>query len=156
MGPRYHCRAWGAEYDQETRDGVRDCPRWTPFRPLDASGRHQRLEGNPIFAPIVEAEDHLFWQLKAHLDAVGVDLKTVLVLAQPSITSAAPLDWIDSLEDRFSDDSELEQRVEPLPDVLAELRALRYDGVCDILRHLLPQGEGAVDSPVEAQASPVA
>jgi len=140
LGPHYYCRAYCAEYDQEMRDSVRECPRWAPFRPLDAVGRSNRIEHNPLFAPIVEAEDQLFWQLKVHLDEVGVDLKTVLVLAQPSLHSTVQLDWIDSLEDRFGDDAELdaEKSVAPLTDVLAELDALRYTNVCEILRHIMP------------------
>ena len=132
----YFCHAFGCEHEGETRDQMRECPRWAPFRPADGAGRRQRALANPLFAQLTEVEDQLFWQLKVRLRELGVDLKTVLVLSQPSIRSAGDLDWIDSLDARFSDDSET-PKAAPLDEIIVELRALRYDSVCELLRGIL-------------------
>ena len=141
-GPVYYCRVYGSEYGQDTRDQVRNCPRWAPFRPTDAAGRFARASRNPLFNRIIEAEDHLFWQLKVRLDELGADLKTVMLLAQPALRNAAELDWVDSLERRFGD-GELEPDVASLAEIVDELRAHRYDSICEVLDRLVLKSSGS-------------
>jgi hypothetical protein len=131
FGTRYYCRSFHAEMAAEDRADVRDCPRWVPFRPADSSGRGNRAARNPLLAQMVDAEDQLFWHLKCHLETFGADLKTLMLIVQPSLRTADSLTWIDSLDDRF-DDAELL----PLHEVLDELRALRYESLCELVDRL--------------------
>jgi hypothetical protein len=143
----YYCRAYDSEYDSETRDQVRDCSRWLPFRGADGHSRNLRALGNPLFSRLIEAEDQLFWQLQVRLCEVGVDLKTVLVLAQPSIRSADEVAWIDGLENRFGD-AVLAPNVASLEEIIAELRALRYDSVCEVLQGISDKASMGFASPI--------
>jgi hypothetical protein len=134
----YFCRAFDREYDEEAREEVRNCSRWAPFHPVDSAGRSRRAMQNPLFAQIIESEDQLFWQLKVRLREIGLDLKTIFVLAQPSIRCTDEVDWIDGLEDRFGYAIEV-AGVASLGEIVAELRALRYDSVCEVLQGISVQ-----------------
>ena len=125
----FFCRAFAAEMTGPERDAVRDCARWTAFRPTDTIGRRDRAATNPLLADLLAVEDRLFAAIKQHLDALGLDLKTLLMLAQPSLLSVEDLAWIDTLEDRFDETPALA----PLPVLIDELRAMHYDTLCELL-----------------------
>jgi hypothetical protein len=137
-GTRYYCRAYGADMTADERSEIRECKRWAPFRRHDNSGRRARASRDPVFAEILDAEDQLFAHLNLHLHEVGVDLKTLLVVAQPAIRCASEVSWVDTLDERF----EIE-RAAPIDEILVELRALRYDSLCELLERLMPDMEVA-------------
>jgi hypothetical protein len=126
----YFCRAYATEMNQEQRDSVRDCARWSPFRPVSRSGRTYRAKRNPLIADVVEGEDKVFAAVKQHLDRRSIDLKTVILLSQPGTVDPDELTWVDSLDARFDDDKVLV----PLSDLIVELRSLGYDNLGDQLQ----------------------
>lgn len=130
-GTRHWCRAFDVEMTPAERDQVRNCPRWQPFR-SGLSRKAGRLLRNPLLHDQIEAEDRLFWQLKSHLDEVGLDLKTVLVLVHEPLTSTAELSWVDSLDSRFADEDPGD-----LADILSTLRALGYTSLCQMVERVL-------------------
>ena len=127
-GPRYWCRAYGRELSEEEQAAVRNCPRWHPL----TMGVRRRAERNPLFQQAIEAEERVFWQLKTHLDPLGIDLKTLLILMQPSLRDSSTLRWVDELDDRYEGEP-----VAPLPDILRALRALGYESLCRLVEQAL-------------------
>jgi hypothetical protein len=130
-GTEYFCRAFAIPLSADERATIRQCPRWSLWRPIEGQARTTRAARNPLFARIIAAEDQLFWLLKHHLDERGLDLKTLLVLAQPALDCTEDVAWVDGLDDRFDDDTNL-----PLVDILFELRALGYDSLCRMIERV--------------------
>jgi hypothetical protein len=135
-GTVYYCKAFHIEHDATSRNNVRGCPKWKVFLPQELA-RRSRAQQNPLFAQAVESDDKLFWELQVHLQSYGLDLKTVLVLAQPALRDAREVTWVDHLEHRFADDTMIEQLVRPLAEIIDEMRALGYNSVCDVLAKLV-------------------
>jgi len=129
----FWCNRFREEMDEEQRSAVRHCPEWKPFRPIDTMGRCSRLRSNPLCAQVIEAEDRVFYTLKRHLDRMGMDLKTILLLSQPSLRDASSVSWVDELDLRFGDS---EEELPSFEETVATLRALRYDSICAVLRPL--------------------
>lgn len=128
-GSRYWCRAFALEMSPEQRRRVSDCPRWKPLRLTDGPSRRRHAGTDPLLASIIEAEDAVFARLKVQLTAQGLDLGTILRLAQPGLSGPEAVRWVDDLADEA--ESELS-----LDEVLREMRALGYDSVCDVVEQL--------------------
>lgn len=124
----HYCRAFDVERNAEQYAATRNCGRWAAFRPTDGPARRDRAANNILLADLVAAEDAVFAALNAHLNVIGVDLKTLLVLAQPPIAHVDDLAWVDGLEDRFDIDD-----LPCLSEVIEELRSLHYRHLCDLL-----------------------
>jgi hypothetical protein len=135
-GARFYCRSYGVEMTQEERDQVRNCPRWRPFKPYERS-INKKTKKNPLVLEHIEEEDELFWNLKKHLDNIGGDLKTLLMLSQASIRSSEDVRWVDSLDDRFSD-----SKLKSLDETLTQLRALGYPSLCQLVDQIARRSGG--------------
>ena len=128
-GTRYWCRAFDREMDSETRNAIVDCPQWHAVRIKRAA---EIAETNPLLQPHLQDDDHLFWRLKCYLDSAGLDLRTIMILANgPSIT-ADDLDWIKSLDDRFGPEDPGRLR-----DILQALDGLGYSPVAKLVERVL-------------------
>lgn len=127
-GPRYWCRGYGVELSPKTRDATRDCPRWIAAR----RGRLGPVEANPLLEEQLEQEDRLFWHLSELLSQRGLDLKTVLVLVQPGLSSVSSLGWVDRLDERFEGS---EQPMSP-SELRERLRELGYSRLARCVKSL--------------------
>lgn len=124
-GTRYWCRAYNKEMTAEERDTVKDCSRWQPLR---VRARIMKTTQDPLIRPHLDAEDSLFWQLSVYLQREGLDLRTMMMLAHGPALRVEKTDWIDGLEDRFSD-----EELRTFPDVIQALRDLGYNDLCDLV-----------------------
>lgn len=129
-GSKYMCNGFHIELMPEDRRDVRNCPRWTPWRSVDQEAR-EKYSHNPLIKDLIEQEDRLFWFLKSALDEQGIDIKTLMVLSQSSISSVKQVKWIDTLESRFSDETP-----PVMIDLLSQLRLLGYDALCQLVEQL--------------------
>lgn len=126
----YFCRALRTEMEGPERDAVRDCPKWEPYRPITLRGRRQVSDsGGALARDLMAVENRLFGALSRELAHHGCDLRTVMMLAHPSITDIGQLDWLDEVD---SDEGD-----EQLPELVARLRDLRYDALADFITPLL-------------------
>lgn len=124
-GPMYWCKAYALSMDQPQRRSISGCPRWKPILLSKPPRRRRGLYANPLTSSIIESEERLFAALNYHLDRVGLDLKTILLMAQPSLESTENLLWVDGLN--HEDDGR------GLDEVLLQMRALGYQSVCDVV-----------------------
>lgn len=121
----YFCRALLTEMGVEQKDAIRRCPQWEAFR---AFTRRRRDDAEDLLSrELLFLERRIFGELRQALAILGADLKTIMLLAQPSLESASDLAWIDEL------DPHLPER--PLRDLVPVLRELSYDALAD---HLAP------------------
>lgn len=125
----YFCRALRKEMEPAERDAVRGCRSWEPYRPITLHGRRRAVETSQIARELMAVEDHLFGALSRELTALGCDLRTVMLLAHPSIDDPSQLDWLEEVEASEGD--------ERLPELVARLRDLRYDALADFVTPLL-------------------
>ena len=93
---------------------------------------------NPLLQEVIEVEDLMFWRLKYHLEELGLDLRTTITLAHPSLDPQEDLAWIDSLDLRFND-------CDPVifSQVLAQLRALGYFSLAAMVERTMTSKDGA-------------
>lgn len=103
-GSRIWCRSYGVDMQSDEVNQVKNCPRWRGLS-IGRKRMPKRLANNLLLAPLLEDEDRLFAQLKIYLDQVDVDLKSLVLIARPHLVEN--LDWIDTLDDRFSGDIDI-------------------------------------------------
>lgn len=125
----YFCRALAREMDGPQRDAVTGCQSWEPYRPVTLRSRRRAVESSQIARDLMAVEDRLFGALSRELAHRGCDLRTVMLLAHPSIDDLGQLDWLDEVD---TDDGD-----EQLPELVARLRDLRYDALADFITPLL-------------------
>lgn len=125
----HFCRALRKEMEPSERDAVRDCVSWEPYRPVTLRSRRRLTETSGIARELMAVEDRLFGALSRELAHVGCDLRTVMMLAHPSIDDVRQLDWLDEADTDEGD--------ERLPELVARLRDLRYDALADFITPLL-------------------
>jgi len=130
---RYWCRSFNYEMKEERRQEVQGCPRWRPMNPHP----EKRITGNlnindPIVKELIEREDRLFWKIKEHLKSNQLDMKTMIIIANPSGQENNDLSWIEELEEKFA--GEEPGQIDP---VIEELRNFGYTSLALLIEQTI-------------------
>lgn len=64
-GTVFWCRAFNTQLDAEQHQGIRNCPRWSAFAPVEPGP--SGAADNVLLRELIDGEDLLFWRLKQHL-----------------------------------------------------------------------------------------
>lgn len=125
LGTVTFCRRFIVQMDQESKEAVRDCSGWEYSQLRELLARRRESKHTPMMAEAIADEDRLFAALQNALEHHGLDLKTLLLLAQPALSSFEDLDWIDDLPEAEED--------RPLSELVVQLRERRYDMLAGML-----------------------
>ncbi|WP_217924831.1 hypothetical protein [Miltoncostaea oceani] len=132
----YFCRARRTEMTVPQKDAVRDCSLWRLFTPRAMSARAREFSASGEMASdLMRLEEQMFQKLAQSLGRHGADLKTLMLLAYPSITSADQISWLDELG--------LERTPAPLADLVPVLIHLRYEELIPFLEPFIVRESAA-------------